>query len=398
MIKIKSKRLTSEVILDEDTNKVSSQFDFEFDGKSTFDTASFEIPEDFGTLLVVGPSGSGKSQVLKNFGEEEIPNWDRNKTIVSQFEDYDTAIDKLSATALSGARELVKPYQVLSNGQAYRADLARRIKSGAVIDEFCSVIDRDTAKSLSVSLMKYINKKKLKNIVFACPHYDIVSFLDPDYVLDTKDNTLYPRGSLRQEKFGRPDFSLQVLKVDREAWSLFKDHHYLSAKLPAPCHNWMYIWNGKPVGFAALLYFPHPSPKIAPMYKISRLVVLPEFWGMGFGSKILHHIAKTATGHFTFNEKQGKMLRNKCSIRTTLPKLVSYLHFHKDWEFKVGSDKITKKRDLDTEVKGSVDTQRLANPKYLNKYAGRPASTFSYVGKSLVFEHEKEKACQVLEQ
>jgi ABC-type ATPase with predicted acetyltransferase domain len=45
-----------------------------------------------------------------------------------------------------------KPYQVLSNGEKFRADLARKLKSNTVIDEFTSVVDRTVAKAASVSL------------------------------------------------------------------------------------------------------------------------------------------------------------------------------------------------------------------------------------------------------
>lgn len=76
----------------------------------------------------------------------------------------------------------------MSNGQRFRANLARKLKDNAVIDEFTSVVNRECAISCSYSIQKYIRNKKLKNIVFASCHYDIIDWLKPDWIynLDTK--------------------------------------------------------------------------------------------------------------------------------------------------------------------------------------------------------------------
>jgi ABC-type ATPase with predicted acetyltransferase domain len=78
-----------------------------------------------------------------------------------------------------------KPYAVLSNGERFRADLARKIEDGAVIDEFTSVVDRNVAKAASVALSKYIRKNNIKNVVLSTCHRDILEWLEPDWVIDT---------------------------------------------------------------------------------------------------------------------------------------------------------------------------------------------------------------------
>ena len=86
----------------------------------------------------MGASGSGKSTLLSEFGKEVYPIWDPNKAIVSHFESPDEAINKLGAVGLNTIPNWYKPHHVLSNGEQFRADLARKVCDGAVIDEFIS--------------------------------------------------------------------------------------------------------------------------------------------------------------------------------------------------------------------------------------------------------------------
>jgi len=88
------------------------------------------------------------------------------------------------ATGLASIPTLCKPYYVLSNGEKYRADVARILDNNMILDEFTSVVNRETAKSLSVSMRKYINKNNLTGIVLASCHVDIIEFLKPDWIFD----------------------------------------------------------------------------------------------------------------------------------------------------------------------------------------------------------------------
>jgi ABC-type ATPase involved in cell division len=161
-------------------------FDCIFDGTSKFYPWKLptKIPTKFKLGVIVGSSGSGKSTMLKNFGQEENPTWDPNKSIVSHFDDPDDAINKLGSVGLNSIPSWYKPYHVLSNGEKFRADLARKIKSNSVIDEFTSVVDRDVAKAASVSLSKYIQNNDIENVVISTCHHDILDWLQPDWVLN----------------------------------------------------------------------------------------------------------------------------------------------------------------------------------------------------------------------
>ena len=177
-------------------------FDCTFDGTSRFYPWKMptKIPKSFKLGVIVGSSGSGKSTLLKEFGTEEIPTWDPNKSIVSHFDSPDEAINKLGSVGLNTVPSWYKPYHVLSNGEKFRADLARKLKSGAVIDEFTSVVDRTVAKAASVALSRYIKKNDLENVVLSTCHQDILDWLEPDWVLNTDTGELYHGFFLSDQK------------------------------------------------------------------------------------------------------------------------------------------------------------------------------------------------------
>ena len=290
---MKSKILEVHIEPDEFTSKITKCFDYEFNGTSTF--TCWDKPEvgEYQIGLIVGSSGSGKTTLLKEFGKPEIISWDNTKCIASNFSSPEEAIDKLGAVGLNSIPTWCKPYNVLSNGEAFRADLARKLKDNAVIDEFTSVVDRNVAKSCSVSISKYIRNNNLKNITIATCHKDIIEWLQPDWVFDTDIGELIPRGLLRQ----RPEIKLDIYETDHKTWELFKKHHYLSANLNKACKCYVALWNDIPVAFSANLCLPG---RIPPLYegdtrnkfRESRLVVLPDFQGMGIGTKFSNSIGE----------------------------------------------------------------------------------------------------------
>lgn len=148
-----------------------------------------ELPDDFGIGLIVGASGSGKSTLLDRFGRYEDPAWDGRKGIVSHFDSADDAKDRLYAVGLNSVPVWRQPYHTLSNGQKFRADLARTIGDGAVIDEFTSVVDRNVAVSASRALRSWVTRTGTRRMVLASCHRDVIEWLRPDWVVDTDAGT-----------------------------------------------------------------------------------------------------------------------------------------------------------------------------------------------------------------
>ena len=191
--------LKSQVELTDIDKEIFKNFDYKFDGKTEFTVPHFpKIQNDFSIGVIYGSSGSGKSSMLKQFGEEQELVWDYNKTIASHFDSVEDAIERLGAVGLNTVPTWAKPRNVLSNGEGFRCDLARRLGNNIVIDEFTSVVNRDVAKSCSLSLYKYVKRKKLKNIVLATCHDDILEWLQPDWVFNTDVRQFASRGLVRQ--------------------------------------------------------------------------------------------------------------------------------------------------------------------------------------------------------
>lgn len=264
----------------------------------------FEVPNlhnqlldrqmEFNIGLIVGSSGSGKSSILKQFGTEEELTWKDGYSVASHFEDASDAIDRLSAVGMNSVPTWAKPRNVVSNGEGFRADLARKLKAGAVIDEFTSVINRNVAKSCSASIAKYIRKHDIRNVVLASCHDDIIEWLEPDWVYNTDTNRLVSRGSLQQ--WIRPTVELSLFKCGRDKWGMFKNHHYLTDKLPTAVRCFLAKWGDEVVGFASSMALPG---RIPPLYegdtrmkfRECRTVCLPDFQGLGIGTRLSDAVA-----------------------------------------------------------------------------------------------------------
>jgi ABC-type phosphate/phosphonate transport system ATPase subunit len=198
----KTSPLSSTVDKDEFIEASEAAFDCTFNGESTFYPWDLpkSLPKNFKIGVIVGSSGSGKSTLLKHFGVEEEPIWETNKSIISHFENPNDGITRLGSVGFNSIPSWYKPYQVLSNGEKFRADLARKIKSNAVIDEYTSVVDRNVAKAASVALSRYIKNNDIENIVISTCHMDIVDWLEPDWVINTDTGELMDGFFLSDQK------------------------------------------------------------------------------------------------------------------------------------------------------------------------------------------------------
>ena len=187
-----SEPLVSSVARDEFITASEKAFDCAFDGTSRFYPWKIptKLPNTFKIGVIVGSSGSGKSTLLKKFGQEEHLVWVADKSIISHFDNPDDGINRLGSVGFNTIPSWYKPYGVLSNGEKFRADLARKVKTGAVIDEYTSVVDRTVAKAASIALTRYIKSNNISNVVISTCHHDIVEWLEPDWVLNTDTGEL----------------------------------------------------------------------------------------------------------------------------------------------------------------------------------------------------------------
>lgn len=158
--------------------------------------AKFDLPQDWSLGLVVGASGTGKTSIGKLFFENTsitdlYDGWDTNLPIVDNIgpdSDFDTVTGSLAAVGLGDVPSWLRPFNALSNGQQFRAGLARVMcgsESEVIIDEFTSVVDRQIAKIGAMAFAKSWRRQKGRKCVLISCHYDIVDWLEPDWVFNT---------------------------------------------------------------------------------------------------------------------------------------------------------------------------------------------------------------------
>lgn len=239
--------------------------------------------------VILGNSGSGKTSILKDLGYRPIADINDNISLISAFETLtpEEACKLLSAVGLSSVPSWLTPFKHLSNGERFRAEIAFKIANTPegetiLLDEFTSVVDRNVAKAMSFSLQKYLRKHNKQMIVASC-HFDIIEWLMPDWSCN-----LHMGGVLKKHDYlrsGRPEISLQVSRVDSSVWDIFKKHHYLTEDVNKGCKFLLFQWDGVPVGLIAVIS--QPSGHFTNGVRGSRLVVLPDFQGLGIGYEIL---------------------------------------------------------------------------------------------------------------
>jgi ABC-type lipoprotein export system ATPase subunit len=286
--------LTHKINNDKYTEYVYEAFDIQNQNESNVIVeANLEhLPKDWNIGVVYGGSGTGKTTILKNYFKKEMDKsyFDNSKSLISNFDwlEPKDATFLLSAMGLSSVPTWLRPFNTLSNGEQYRANLAYIVGSAKeneviLIDEYTSVVDRDVAKAMSNALQKYIRRTN-KKIVLASCHFDIMEWLQPDWIYSPSKGRLEIAPSLRQ-----PKIELQIVRCRYETWNLFKQHHYLTEDLNKAANNYLVLWNFQPIGFVGVLPFPGVGDEKT--RRISRIVVLPDFQGLGLGKSILNYIS-----------------------------------------------------------------------------------------------------------
>jgi ABC-type phosphate/phosphonate transport system ATPase subunit len=316
-LKRKKSSLNSTVQLSKIVEEACSPFDFtQTEFSEFFPWEKPILPENWGIGVIVGASGSGKSLLLKEFGEIQIPEWKSNTSIIAHFDSSAEAVDLMYAVGLSSVPTWVKPFNVLSNGEQFRANLARSLKDNQVVDEFTSVVDRNVAQSASKTLKKYVAAREIKNLVFASCHRDILEWLEPDWIIDTDAGmfVINPRECLRQKSM-----VAEIYEVERTMWEHFKKHHYLSSDISPFSTCFIAVIQGIPVAFASAITF--PSGTLTNAWRGHRLVTLPDFQGLGIGPRLSDWTA-------SYFVRQGKRYFSK----TAHPRLGLYRETSPLWK------------------------------------------------------------------
>ena len=266
-----------------------------------------------GIVLIVGTSGSGKSTILRTVNDPAPLVVDQAKSVIENFSTPKRGEELLLACGLRTIPTWFRPPGTLSNGEYHRFEIAIGLDQGhCIIDEFTSVVDRDTAKSLALSVRKYFDRNPGVLYIASC-HRDIIDWLDPEWVYDTDLQKLDNRRSLL--RLGtRPELSLTIRSTGPDYWRYFSKYHYLDTRMSRSVHCYVLLLGDKPIGFHAAIH--STNRDIHSYWRGHRTVILPEFQGMGIGTAFSDAIAEiyvgrglryfSKTAHPSFGEHREK--------------------------------------------------------------------------------------------
>ncbi|MDA8449856.1 GNAT family N-acetyltransferase [Acidovorax sp. GBBC 3332] len=262
---------------------VESGANFQLDADLDLDSAPWQIG------VIVGPSGSGKTSMGRSlWGGEAMyaPAWPQNQPIIDailpagKFDDVTAA---LSSVGLGSVPTWLRPFGVLSNGEQFRANLARLIAEApdrAVLDEFSSVVDRQIARIGAGAFAKAWRRTEGRAVLLSC-HYDILDWVQPDWVFDTATGQ-FQRGWLRR----RPRIDVDLWQCGWEHWPAFEPHHYLKLPHMIAATNYVATVDNQLVAHVAV------STRSRAEARACRLVVMPEWQGAGVGLRFLDAVCE----------------------------------------------------------------------------------------------------------
>jgi len=165
-------------------------------------------------VLFVGPSGSGKSTALGELERRfaggcmvQRISFPPDVAILDRVAPWATlgeALSILTSCGLGEAALWVRPFEGLSEGEKFRARLARAMAlhtrgttasispppqgvghppaAPLLCDEFCASLHRRAAKAISFGLRKLVTRRCL-SVVLACANEDIIADLQPNVIV-----------------------------------------------------------------------------------------------------------------------------------------------------------------------------------------------------------------------
>lgn len=157
-----------------------------------------DYPDEWHVGVIVGASGSGKTTLARHlYNDFDNYVFDKDRAVIDQFPesfDYDMRSNQLNAIGLSQVSCWIKPLGLLSNGQQERAKVALALAndSSFVFDEWTSVVDRNVAAVMSHTVQKFARRQNKRIVLITC-HYDVLEWLNPDWIIDCNEQKFINR-------------------------------------------------------------------------------------------------------------------------------------------------------------------------------------------------------------
>nr|BDD43620.1 hypothetical protein 4 [Moraxellaceae bacterium] len=218
--------------------------------------------------------------------------------------DFSEALELLSRVGLNDAYLFLRKYSELSAGQRYRFRLAQMISSGKeywLCDEFCSLLDRTTARIVAYSMQKHARRVGASLIV-ATSHTDLLGDLNPDTriikgwgdeVMIKYDHPV-PRGCSISDE-------ITIEEGNRGDYDRLKYLHYRGGALRFTQRFYRMMHDETLVGVIAYKYplvrtqgrkeavgyVPNVDELNRDWSLISRVIIHPKYRGIGLGSRLI---------------------------------------------------------------------------------------------------------------
>ncbi len=196
-------------------------------------------------VLFLGPSGSGKSTALAELDRRfaagcvvqriafppDVAILDR----VAPWASLPEALSILTSCGLGEAALWLRPFDDLSEGEKFRARLARAIAlhsrgnapSPLLCDEFCSGLHRRAAKAVSFCLRKLVTRRRF-SVVLASANEDIIADLQPDVIVRFRGQGRCDVEQRAVADYGAPSFRrrMRIEPGSKCDYDAFAQMHY----------------------------------------------------------------------------------------------------------------------------------------------------------------------------
>jgi len=308
-----------------------------------------DISSPYNVGLIVGASGSGKTTLCKHiFGENCFTEvLDLAKPVIDQFPSsftYDECAAMLAGVGLTSVVCWIRPAHTLSNGQRARAECALRMATDdqhpiTLVDEWTSVVDRTIGKVMSHCIAKHARKFN-KQVILASCHYDVIEWLNPDWVIDCNKQEFTDRRLLCRDYQRSERLRFDIRRADRRTWNYFSKYHYLSDRLPGGHIEVYGLFHGDDqVGFQCFAnYVPWRTDDLErEKMHSNRTVIHPDYAGLGMGIKLI-------------NATSLDMMRRGFDVWAKFSSTPIYLHMVRQPEWKL----VDVQRKVKTTVTGNI--------------------------------------------
>jgi len=286
---------------------------------SVYDNLELMIGEQ-DIVYITGDSGSGKSVLLKALEKalgskatniRNVAIHEKSPLIDILGKNVNEGLELLSRVGLNDAYLFVRRYEQLSDGQKYRYMLAKLIESKTqfwIADEFCSTLDRDTAKIVAFNIQK-LARQEGKAVLVATTHTDLFDDLKPSVHIQKmfgKDIEVkyYPNEISKECSLVK---EMRVVEGTRQDYYKLSGFHYRSREVAGIRRIFSLKRGDELCGVIVYSYPPAacfgrklvlPKSSIRELNQrmsiISRVIVHPKYRTIGLGHKLVRETLSLA--------------------------------------------------------------------------------------------------------